>query len=67
MSGNAWEWCASIFDGNEGNYRFQVRGGSWFGGNPQSFFNQSVFRCDYKHGIQPDYTAGNIGFRLASD
>ena len=58
MTGNVWEWTASIY--KEGEDWKTVRGGS-FGDGAQSL------RAAVRSNVHPDYRLDDVGFRCAQD
>jgi len=73
LSGNVWEWTASLYapypypvdgsrerdTGNNTDVRRVLRGGSCFNDNAD------LFRCDYRNRVSPDNRYNSGGFRLA--
>ena len=71
MSGNVFEWCRTLWQGNYENYeqaatdeltgdgRRVLRGGSFF-------YSRSDTRCAYRGWDNPDSRLRNVGFRLFS-
>ena len=58
MAGNVWQWCADDYDGT-GTCRV-VRGGSWFGYDPENF------RCAYRNVLHPVNWTYYWGFRCVA-
>ena len=58
MAGNAWEWCASLYDPAKGEDGPRVlRGGSWFD-------DEDFARCAFRDGLNPNGRNVNFGFRV---
>jgi len=64
MAGNVWEWCLTDYDKRTNDIyvaanKRVLRGGAW---GDESI---DYFRCDCRGRDIPDYSNGNVGFRLA--
>lgn len=61
-TGNVWEWCADRFGPTRPGER-NMRGGSYLCHESYCW----RYRCAARSANSPDSSAGNIGFRIASD